>query len=261
MRIKATARDPPGSQLSQERSAPSCNFLNAWHSGHAQWNSPTLVLPRTAPKPRSRGTAAKHPRGNSAGQPPSPTPVASCPSRAQVLTFLRGVPLHFHPLERAEGGGEARGRGRRCGVGAEGWGRGLEGPGVAVGRLFETRGEGAGLAEGHVIPLAAEEEGAAAREDGRGGIVDVRPAVVGRPPESAREVVRGPGPREAKVRAPSRGRCGARLVGPLQGARRVRGRGRSRRGRLRWGSRGRGRRSGRGQGQTADEGAVAAAQG
>lgn len=132
---------------------------------------------------------------------------------------------------------------------------------MAVGRLFETRREGGGLAEGRVVHLAAEEEGAAAREDGRGGVVDVRPAVVGRPPERAREVVRGPGPRETVVRAPSRGRCHARLVGPLQGARGIGGRGRGRRGRLRRSGRGRGRRSGRGQGQAAHEGAVASAYG
>lgn len=89
----------------------------------------------------------------------------------------------------------------------------------------------------------------------------MRPAVVGRPPQHAREVVRRPGPQEAVVRAPScRGRCGTRFVGPLQGALRVLGRGRRRYGRPRGGGRGRRRGSGGGQGQTADEGAVAVAQ-
>uniref|UniRef100_M3YRL2 Uncharacterized protein n=1 Tax=Mustela putorius furo TaxID=9669 RepID=M3YRL2_MUSPF len=94
-----------------------------------------------------------------------------------------------------------------------------------------------------------------------GRVVDVRPAVVRRPPERAREVVGRPRPQEAVVCSPCRGRCGAWLVGTLQGARREGGRGRGRRGRLRgrcWGQR---RRPGGGQGQAADEGAVAAAQG
>ena len=146
------------------------------------WGRVSLLRPKLP----STGTACSAPSAQFlwAGSIPNPSRVR--PSKAQVLTFLRGVPLHFHPLERAEGGGEARGWGRTLGVDAGSRGRGLEGPRVAVGRLFETRREGARLAEGRVIHLATEEEGAAAREDGRGGVVDVRPAVVCRPPERAR---------------------------------------------------------------------------
>lgn len=207
-----------------------------------------------------RGSCHALPASLCRGGAPIPTPVER-PSEAQVLTFPRGVPLHFHPLEGAEGGGEAGGWRGRLGVGTGGRGRGLEGPGVAVGWLFQTRRQGAGLAEGRVVHLAAEEKGAAAREDRGGRVVDVRPAVVGRPPERAREVVGGRRPQEAVVCTPCRGRCGARLVGTLQGAGREGGRGRGRRGRLRgrgWGQR---RRARGGQGQAADEGAVAAAQG
>lgn len=117
------------------------------------------------------------------------------------FAFLRGVPLYFHPLERAEGYWEA-GRGRNgLRIGAGRRGRSLEGPGVALSWLFETSREGARLAKGRAIHLAAKEEGAASREDSRGGVMDVRPTVVGRAPESAREVVRGPGAQEAVVRS------------------------------------------------------------
>jgi hypothetical protein len=189
----------------------------------AYFNKTSGGVSSIKPKPLSRGVAA------TLSQRRFLFPPQVSPSNACVLTFLRGVPLHFHPLERAEGGREARGGRDGLGIGARGRGCSLEGSWVAVGWLFETRRDGARLAEGRVIHLAAEQEGATAGEDGRGGVVDVRPAVVGCSPERSREVVRGPGPQEAIVRASRRRRrrrCGAPFVGPFQGTRRVPGRGR-----------------------------------
>lgn len=107
------------------RGAPPWNFLHACHIfqagirgservfgtrslAFACFNNASDAFPPRNPNRRLEGqrqnAASTRPRRRFRPQPQERSPMA------QILTSLRGVPLHFHPLERAESSWEARGR-------------------------------------------------------------------------------------------------------------------------------------------------------
>lgn len=107
------------------RGAPPWNFLHAWHILQAGIRDSERVFGTRSLEfacfsnaldafpPQNPNRHLEEQRQNAASTMPRrrlrPQPQER-PSMAQILTFLRGVPLHFHPLERTESSWEAGGR-------------------------------------------------------------------------------------------------------------------------------------------------------